>query len=370
MKSGPSVLVAGAFGQGNPGDESVLAAFVNGLYGCRVGATVSSPPDGPTAYRPVPSGDRRAVARAVLGADLVVATATALKVLHPASGRPPLGLLVNTLAVAAATRALGRPLALGGVGAGDLDHRLAPALTRAIVALAGPVEVRDQESEGLLRSVGVNRRIAVGADVVWTTLSPGPAPPPNPTGGPVAVIALSHLAGGPRLTETLAGAAAALSASGHEVVLHPWQPAGDTAMAAAIARRCPAPLSIWEPPGDVPAAASAYRGASVVIGLRFHSLVAAAAAGVPFAAVAHEPKLSALARRLNQRAVPPDAGFEPLYAAARAAAAGDPPARAAVQDETKRARATLTRVRGAAFANAARSSRLTGLAGSPLLGSR
>ena len=80
----PRVLIAGAFGQGNPGDECVLDAFVAGLDGCTVVATSSDPTTTRRVQRceAVDARDRLAVARAALGCDLVVITATVFKALH------------------------------------------------------------------------------------------------------------------------------------------------------------------------------------------------------------------------------------------------------------------------------------------------
>jgi polysaccharide pyruvyl transferase WcaK-like protein len=63
-----------------------------------------------------------------------------------------------------------------------------------------------------------------------------------------------------------------------------------------------------------------FADARLVVGLRFHALVAAAAAGVPFVAYAHELKHVGLARRLGQPAVAPGG---PLAATVLAALAGD-----------------------------------------------
>jgi polysaccharide pyruvyl transferase WcaK-like protein len=48
---------------------------------------------------------------------------------------------------------------------------------------------------------------------------------------------------------------------------------------------------------------------TTVVSFRFHALIAAAAAGVPTVAIAHETKLGAIARRLGQRVASTD--FEP-----------------------------------------------------------
>ena len=62
-----------------------------------------------------------------------------------------------------------------------------------------------------------------------------------------------------------------------------------------------------------------YRDARLVIALRFHALVAAGAAGAPVLAIAQEPKLAGLARRLDQPAIPPHTSGEVLRHAVRLA---------------------------------------------------
>jgi polysaccharide pyruvyl transferase WcaK-like protein len=74
-------------------------------------------------------------------------------------------------------------------------------------------------------------------------------------------------------------------------------------------------------------------GARLVIAQRFHSLVAAASAGVPVLAVAHEPKLAGLARRLGQPTVAPDAPAAELAAAIATAVDGPAATSAAVRRE-------------------------------------
>jgi polysaccharide pyruvyl transferase WcaK-like protein len=360
----PRVLLAGAFGQGNPGDESVLDAFVGALAGCDVAATCERGRGPSSGYTAVDAGDRPAVARAVLGADLVVATATVFKTLHPSAGRRPLALLANTLAMSGAARAVGRPVAFAGVGAGDLAGPGARLMARAVARSAAYVEVRDEESAAVLHAAGAGGRLQVGADVVWAAMPPRsafvpdvpgvPAPPPGRP--PRVVFALSHLAGGPSLVAALAGAAGELAGSGYEVELQPWQPERDRAMAAAVAARAGLPLRTANAPGNVADAAGALPGAALVVGLRFHSLVAAASAGVPFLAVAHEPKLSGLARRLDQGAVAPTVDGPELCLAVWQALAGPPAPAAAAEAERSAATATLTRVRALAFARVGRTS--------------
>jgi len=333
----------------------VLDAFVAGLEGCAVIATSSDP----TVTRrtqgceAVPARDRLAVGRAALGSDLVVITATVFKALHPASQRPPNALLAQTLALATATRLRRRPLAMAGVGAGNLPTRTARALTRGIAAVAGRIDVRDEESMLILHSVGVRRRLGVAADVTWAVLV-DPRHPGRDGGTARVVVTISHLAGGPWLTGALAGALGELASLGLQVVIQPWQPDSDGELARDLAQRLGDHAEIWPAPGDVAEAVTALRGSRLVIGLRFHSLVAAAVAGVPFVAVAHEPKLAGLARRLEQEQVPPTATRAELAAAAWRAMARRPPTAPAVDAERQTANRLLADLRQLAFDRAAR----------------
>jgi polysaccharide pyruvyl transferase WcaK-like protein len=70
-----------------------------------------------------------------------------------------------------------------------------------------------------------------------------------------------------------------------------------------------------------------------VLAQRFHALVAAAGAGVPALAVAHEPKLEGLARRLEQPAVAADAPPATLADEVLRAVDGEPAAPAAIARE-------------------------------------
>ena len=351
-----TVFLAGAFGQGNPGDEALLAAFARALSGHRPIAATSDPAATAAEHgiAAVPRDDARAVAREVSRAEaVVVAGGTIFKTLHPASGRAPLSLLRRTAALAALAQAMRKPLALVGVGAAPLHGRGARLLARAIVRAADLLVLRDEESALHLAQIGAPTPVRVGADPAWTLLpdeplaeasrapavaavdnEPGPAvnggpPAHGPERGPAVamrsalgghapisldagderpvVVALSHHAGGRDLADRLAGGLAPVVAAGMPVRLDPWQPEGDAELAAAVSARLDGRIDLAPPPRDLLDARDGMAGARLVLAQRFHSLVAGAAAGVPVLAVAHEPKLAGLARRLEQPTVPADA---------------------------------------------------------------
>ena len=387
-----TVFVAGAFGQGNPGDEALLAAFARALSGYRPVAASSDPAGTATAHGigAVQRDDPRAVARAIARADaVVVAGGTIFKTLHPASGRAPLSLLRRTAALAALARTLRKPLALVGVGAAPLRGRGARVLARTIVRAADLLILRDEESALHLAKIGAPTPVRVGADPAWTLLPEpdrgqtrltgsregqtqltgsregqtqltgsregltplSPASPAvvmrsafgghasvpldageNGDGRPV-VVALSHLAGGADLADRLAAGLAPVVDAGLPVRLDPWQPDGDADLAAAVATQLGGRVDLAPPPPDMLAARDGMAGARLVLAQRFHSLVAAAAAGVPTLAVAHEPKLAGLARRLEQPTVAADAAPATLAAAVLDAVDGPPAAPEAMHRE-------------------------------------
>jgi polysaccharide pyruvyl transferase WcaK-like protein len=326
------VFLAGAFGQGNPGDEALLASFAGALGDHTVLASSTDPVATAQTHDVAAVGrdDLRRVAREIARADaVVVAGGTVFKSLHPSCGRPPLSLLRRTAALAGVAKALRKPLALVGVGAAPLHGHSARALARVIVHAADLLILRDEESATHLADVGAPTPFRVGADCAWTIV---PDPAPETTGGPV-VVALSHLAGGRELPDALAAGLEPVLDAGIPVRLDPWQPDGDSELAAAVVARLGDRVQVAPPPSDLLSAREGMLDARLVLAQRFHALVAAASAGVPTLAVAHEPKLAGLARRLDQPAVAPDAPPTTLASAVLSALDGAPPSPAAVARE-------------------------------------
>jgi polysaccharide pyruvyl transferase CsaB len=332
--AGARVFLAGAFGQGNPGDEALLAAFAEGLRDHRP-VVASTDPSATVAEHGLPAVSRDDIARVlrmIARADaVVVAGGTVFKTLHGASGRPPLALLRRTAALAAMTRALRKPLALVGVGAAPLEGAPARRLARAIVHAADLLILRDDESAGHLAAIGAPTPFRVGADPAWILLPDPDDADPRGT-GPI-VVALSHLAGGGDLAERLAAGLEPVVDAGIPVRLDPWQPDGDAGLAYAVATRLDGRAMVAPAPADIAVARDGMAGARLVLAQRFHSLVTAASAGVPALAVAHEPKLAGLARRLDQPTVAADAPPPHLAAAVLGALDSAPASAAAVRRE-------------------------------------
>ncbi len=324
----PDVLLAGAFGQGNPGDEALLTAFLRALPPGRVAVTSRDPratearhccdafaPNGRDAMREL----RRADA-------VVIGGGSVFKTLHPSTGRAPHSLLANTTLVARGARALGKPLLLIGVGVGNLTSHRSQRLSRKLVRAADVLVLRDEESADVLTGIGAPAPFRVGADPAWTLLDDPPVRNQHEP-GTTAVVALSHLAGGLELPRLVAEWIRVLQAAGLHVVLQPWQANGrgdDRRLARQVTARV-GDVDVVDPPADLVDAREQIAGAGLVLGMRFHALMAAAGAGVRFVAVDHELKLGALARRFSQPTVAPTESRDRMAGAVADALAGPTP---------------------------------------------
>jgi polysaccharide pyruvyl transferase WcaK-like protein len=341
-----TVMLVGAFGQGNPGDEALCDVFCAALADHEVIVASGDPGLNATRHgaRTIPAA-ALPTARAVRAADVVVVGGgTIFKTLHPSTGRAPTALLRNVAALVAGARASGARAAMVGVGAGDLGRRSARALSRWIVSHVDLLILRDEESAAVLADAGARPPFWIGADATWALDAARPSPtPPGPRTRSMT-IAISHLAG------DLGGLAAAVRPWCDEwsVRLQPWQPgaAGRDLDAARLLRaRLGGRVEIIDPPADLADASATFAADELVIGLRFHALVAAARAGTRFLAVAHEPKLVGLARRLGQVSVPAHATGDVFAGVIAHSLAHDPPSRSAVDAEIRDARRSLDLLR-------------------------
>jgi len=288
------------------------------------------------------------VARAVARADAVVfAGGTVFKALGPGCGRPPLSLLRRALAMAAGATALGRPLAMVGVGAGALPTQTARTLARRLVHRADLLVLRDDESAAALAAAGAPTPFRIGADPAWTLFQDAPLASPDRATSPRregVLVVLSHHAGGRRLAGRLAEALAPIVAAGVPLVLQPFQVGGaggngidDLELGRAVRDRLGGAPELIVPPADLHEARDVARSFGAVVALRFHAAIAAAAAGTPFVAYAHESKLAGVARRLRQPVVDAVAPPAVLGETALAALDGAAPAAPAIKAEVARA---------------------------------
>jgi polysaccharide pyruvyl transferase WcaK-like protein len=321
--TGP-VLLCGAFGQRNPGDEALLTAFRGALAGTPVVATSSDPEHTEWAHGidAVLSTSPRAVVKAVNESSAVVfAGGTVFKTLPAESGRHPRSLLRNAVALATLARARGRGPLLVGVGAGDLTDRRSHPLARALARQAELLILRDAASAQALTGLGVPSPLRVGADAVWTLVDDVPAMRTRSADRPDrVVVVMSRWSTDVGRFPALATALQRLVDRGMTVQIQPWQIGApgldDLDLAEHLASQLIGDVHVIGPPIDLIAAVRVFADARLVISARFHGLVAAAAAGTTSLALGGiEPKQESLSARLRQPVVSVAASPDQLAAA-------------------------------------------------------
>jgi polysaccharide pyruvyl transferase WcaK-like protein len=307
-----TVLLAGSFGNGNPAEEARLAAFVKALPDASVSVTTRDPAGTRARYgcRPVPASEPIAIARAAWHAEATVLCSRSVFGEPPPFGsRYPTGRLGGSLALLLAARARGRPRAIVGATVDPLRTPLARRLARGLVRWSDLLVLRDEESAGALAAAGARPPFRIGADPGWTVAAPIPGADganggdPAPDRGRV-VVALGPPAAGGRALELLAASLQRVIAAGLEVVLQPWEervrgPA-DGLLARYLADRLDPAPPIRRAPLELGRISAGLDGCGLVVALRYHALIAAAAAGVPSLTLEDRPEMVSLARRLGQ----------------------------------------------------------------------
>lgn len=225
---------------------------------------------------------------------------------HAAGGTTSLAL--NALLCILA-RLRGVRVAVLGIGIKGTESPVARALLAVIVSCSAVFAVRDEAS----RSAAGPAAIA-GADLAFTA----PLAPPSRHGAAIAVAVYPH-AWSPSLADSLAAAL-----QGLEIVLlevqRPGVTEGDGQALDMLAARLPGADRRRMVPDE-----SSFDGVGLVCGMRFHALLAAAQAGLPFVGIAHDPKIADLCARFAMPCLAPEQTTADALAAAIAGAASRTP---------------------------------------------
>ena len=321
------VVVSGYYGFGNAGDESVLAGLLDGLRREQAEIEVTVLSGDPAHTRRTHGVDaipraRPGVIRALRVSDGLISGGGSL--LQDRTSPRPVAYYAGLMHLA---RLLGRPYVIHAQGLGPITRRANRALAASALRGAAHVSLRDEASVALARELGVRRPV---------DLVPDPALALRPPAGAGNGHLLLAVRSWGTSTAHLDGLRSALGELATEmpILALPMQDATDReASMAAIEGITGAEI--------VPAGASldeqlaAIGSASVVVGMRLHALILAAAAGVPALAISYDPKVDAFAAQVGQPVVgeagrPMDGAA--LVAAARTALDADPaPYRARVE---------------------------------------
>lgn len=305
------ILVCGYFGFWNLGDEALIEALVHGLrreIPDAVLDVLSNDPPGTREWLGVEATPRRPVSalwRSVASSDVVVIG--------------PGGIFQDVTSVRSvayyalcAERAhrAGKKVIFLGQGIGPLDSRLGRWLFRRAARRADRICLRDPESLALLHTLCPGKAADLGADL-------GLLLEADPDVDGSQVLAEIGVARGaacvgicPRpwrsavdLVEFFGRIGHLIAQTGRTVVLLPFGGRDEEAMSRAIADRHTGELVVL-PFGRKPREMlSVITRLDGLLGMRLHSLIAAAVCGIPFAGISYDPKVDIFLRELGMEPV-------------------------------------------------------------------
>lgn len=293
------IVISGYYGFGNAGDEAVLSAILGALRQrlptARITVLSADPPSTRRIHNvhAVPRTGLRLLGT-LAGADLFISGGGSL--IQDATSARSAVYYLGLLALAAV---LSRRTMVYAQGIGPLRRGWIRRFTRAVLGRADLIAVRDDDSQRLLRELGVTGVIHVVADPVFA-LDPAPDIDVRDLLGPrsaprigVAMRPWGDNAYVEVLIEALRGAR---ESTGAQVVVFAFHPARDLAICRAAADALGARVVADLHPREMMAAVATL---DLLIGVRLHALIAAIGAGVPSVGLSYDPKVDGLFRRIG-----------------------------------------------------------------------
>ncbi len=298
------VLISGYYGFGNIGDEAILASTVSAIRAkdpsIRITVLSKSPRETARTYGicAVPRMSFAQVVGALRGSDLVIFGGGSL-LQDSTSFRS----LVYYLSILFLSHLLNKPVVVYANGIGPLTSKTGRNLTRIALSRVKQITVRDFESRDLLRDIGVNRHIRVTADPAFLL---EPAPPARVDEileaqkvGHVSVwLALRPGKAPGTFYRSLANSAARFRTLGLEPCLLIMQER-DLGLVESFNRYLgekgerPVPFLSGLTPAE---ALGVLQKGEFCVGMRLHTLILSARAGVPYLGVEIDPKIGAFCR--------------------------------------------------------------------------
>lgn len=317
------LVVSGYYGFGNAGDEAILAAIVGALRR-RVPdlelIVISGNPSATARHHGVRAIGRGAIGtiRELMRSDGLVSGGggllqdrTSTRSCLYYAGVMLLGVLVR------------RPVYVYAQGIGPIEGRLARAVAGLALRRASYVSVRDRGSLDDARALGADA-VEVAADPV---IGLRPQQAPRSAARPTIVVAVRPAPGWAQLEDGFVAALRKLG-EGHRLAFVAMHPVQDGPLATRLAARV-GPYASVADYADLEELMGHMGTARLVIGMRLHALILAAAAGVPFVALSYDPKVDAFARAVHQpvaAAVNGRISADALVTLVRAELAADPAA--------------------------------------------
>ncbi|MFZ5641111.1 MAG: polysaccharide pyruvyl transferase CsaB [Bacillota bacterium] len=303
-----TVVISGYYGYDNIGDEALLQAIVEPLRemvpDIRIIVLSAQPAKTARQYN-VEAEDRFSPLRifsALKKADLLISGGGSL--LQDVTGPFTIPYYLSIVALA---KMLGKPVMFYAQGVGPVNRGFSKTIVRLVADRADIITLRDEESKEILHQLEVRRPpITVTADPVFGLsgdgetgnllqqfgLTKGPKP--------MAAIAAREWQGLTGYKTALAAAADYLAAGGWDIVLLPMQFPADLKTCEDIRNLMRQPAKVIDRHPGVNELMSITREFDLLIGMRLHALIFAAANLVPLIGLSYDPKVWQFMEQVKQ----------------------------------------------------------------------
>ena len=303
------ITLSGYYGFGNAGDEAVLAGLVSGFHAARPSedlelvALSGNPAETRTAHG-IAAEDRMKAGpllSALARTDLLLSGGGSL--LQDVTSAHSIFYYLGVVRLA---QILGKKTMFAAQGIGPLTLPRSRRLVASVANRLDAITVRDAGSAQLLRDIGVSRPpIEVTAD---------PALLLTPTAGERLAsnfgVALRAWPGQETLAEQVAEACSRAVPEGRPL-LFPMQPQNDRKAAEQFAAKWHQVTSqantaqtntaaVCSAQEGLPGLLSNINSCEMMVGMRLHALILAAACGVPSVALSYDPKVAAFMASCGQ----------------------------------------------------------------------
>ena len=297
------LTLSGYYGYGNAGDEAVLAGLTQGFRAARPAGeleivALSGNPSETEKMHGIGAADRYQAGpllQAIRRSDLFLSGGGSLLQDKTSSHS-----IFYYLGVVRLAQMLGKKTMFIAQGIGPLHLARSRRLTASVANRLSAITVRDPDSATLLREIGVrNVPVEVTAD---PALLLRPEGLPMPASGSGFGVALRPWMGQEGIAGHVADACLQAGLGEHRALLFPMQPESDRPLAEQFGQKwhLAGRATLCSPEKGLSALLSNMASGEMMIGMRLHALILAAACGVPSVALSYDPKVEAFMQGSGQ----------------------------------------------------------------------
>ncbi|MBM7557297.1 polysaccharide pyruvyl transferase CsaB [Halanaerobacter jeridensis] len=312
------IILSGYYGFNNTGDEAILAALIAGLE-ARIDEleiiVLSADPQFTTQLHQVEAVNRmnfKRIAQELKKADLLISGGGSL--LQDVTSLKTIPYYLGVIVLA---KVMKTPVFFCAQGVGPVNNRLNQKLISGVLNKVALITVRDQKSKQLLENWGVKNKITVTADLVFSLELGNEGMINNIVKqeqisfqSPTMGVAVRPWADNSYLNQ-LAGVLDTLILKlGVNIVLLPFHNPGDREVSQLLKQKMKQQVDLITGDYTPREILALVESCDFFLGVRLHSLIFAALAGIPVAGISYDPKINNFLEQLNLEPVAEIADLE------------------------------------------------------------